>query len=182
MGSMDLVNLASMAGVSGFLHPDEALRLCELASGKDVLELGAFCGLSAFCMAITAKSVLSLDHFSSATDGQRHTGELTTLEDYKRAVARFANVLPPVIATSEQGDAIISGPFDLVFVDATHTRKEVLADIDRWWPKVKPGGIFCGHDYGHDHYPGVKEAFDERFGTAPEGTTVGTLRWVTKPA
>lgn len=178
---MDLINLASLAGVSGFLHPSEAEKLCELAAGKGVLEIGAFCGLSAFCMALTAESVLSLDHFCAATDGQRHTGAITTLEDYKRAVARFTNVLPPVVATSEQASTVVSGPFDMVLVDATHTREEVLADIDRWWPKVKPGGVFCGHDYGHDNYPGVKEAFDERFGPAPEGTTVVTLRWVTKP-
>jgi hypothetical protein len=24
----------------------------------------------------------------------------------------------------------------------------VQADIAAWWPKVQPGGILCGHDYG----------------------------------
>jgi len=36
----------------------------------------------------------------------------------------------------------------LVFIDADHTEEAVLADIEAWWPKVMPGGILSGHDYG----------------------------------
>lgn len=39
--------------------------------------------------------------------------------------------------------------FDLVFIDADHHVEHVLADCAAWWPCVKPGGILCGHDYGH---------------------------------
>jgi predicted O-methyltransferase YrrM len=48
--------------------------------------------------------------------------------------------------------------FDFVFIDADHSFKAVVKDIVVWHPKVKPGGLLCGHDYGYD--VGVTEAVD----------------------
>lgn len=36
-----------------------------------------------------------------------------------------------------------------VFVDASHVYEDVATDLRLWWQKVEPGGLFCGHDYGH---------------------------------
>lgn len=36
---------------------------------------------------------------------------------------------------------------DFVYLDARHDYRSVLADIQRWALKVKPGGIIAGHDY-----------------------------------
>lgn len=36
---------------------------------------------------------------------------------------------------------------DFVFVDADHSYDKVKEDLINWYPKVKPGGLFCGHDY-----------------------------------
>jgi hypothetical protein len=38
--------------------------------------------------------------------------------------------------------------FDSVYVDALHTRDALLADLRTWWPKVRPGGLMSGDDYG----------------------------------
>jgi|WetSurMetagenome_2_1015567.scaffolds.fasta_scaffold20719_5 hypothetical protein len=37
--------------------------------------------------------------------------------------------------------------FDFVFIDGDHSYLAVLADLEAWWPKVKPGKIFSGHDF-----------------------------------
>lgn len=181
---MNLLEKATSEGVQGFLHCDDCWRLAELARGKDVLECGAYRGLSAYCMAQTAKSVQSVDTFASATDGQRQTDKLTTLDDYKKAVARFPNVLPPIVATSEEADKLpeMQGRFfDFVFVDAGHDYINVRADIVRWYPRVRMGGTIAFHDYAADGpYPDVKKAVDEAFGEPPEGTVEMGLRWITK--
>jgi hypothetical protein len=44
-----------------------------------------------------------------------------------------------------------------------HDYENVKADILAWKPKVKPGGIMAGHDYG-PHAPGVIKAVNEVFG------------------
>jgi hypothetical protein len=41
------------------------------------------------------------------------------------------------------------------FIDASHKRPEVEADIDALYPKIKPGGLICGHDFD---LPGVYAA------------------------
>ena len=54
---------------------------------------------------------------------------------------------------------------DFVFIDAEHTYECVKQDIYLWYPKVKSGGILCGHDYDgrgdHSGRFGVKKAVDE---------------------
>jgi hypothetical protein len=39
------------------------------------------------------------------------------------------------------------GQFDFVYLDGNHSYSAVLDDMDAWWPKVKQGGMFCGHDF-----------------------------------
>lgn len=54
---------------------------------------------------------------------------------------------------------------DEVFIDGDHKYHSVIADIDAWLPKMKPGGIMSGHDYG-TFAQGVIDAVTERFGTS----------------
>ena len=37
---------------------------------------------------------------------------------------------------------------DFVYLDANHAYKAVKADIAAWWPKIRPGGMLAGDDYG----------------------------------
>lgn len=37
--------------------------------------------------------------------------------------------------------------FDAVFIDGSHTYEDVYKDISNWFPKVKDGGFFSGHDW-----------------------------------
>jgi hypothetical protein len=37
--------------------------------------------------------------------------------------------------------------FDLIYIDADHTYDGCKADLEAWWPKMKPGGFFTGDDY-----------------------------------
>lgn len=55
------------------------------------------------------------------------------------------------------------GTLDFVFLDADHSYESVKADIEAWLPKIKKGGLLCGHDYDNKEYAawGVKRAVGE---------------------
>lgn len=36
---------------------------------------------------------------------------------------------------------------DFAYIDGAHDYTNVTADLAAWWPKVRPGGIFGGHDF-----------------------------------
>jgi hypothetical protein len=56
---------------------------------------------------------------------------------------------------------------DFVFIDARHDYESVLEDLEVWFDKVRPGGIFAGHDYVDGEFMqgvfGVQRAVDEFF-------------------
>ena len=66
------------------------------------------------------------------------------------------------------------GSLDFCYIDANHRYFEVAQDIRAWRPKVRPGGIICGHDYFS--HGSVKKAVDDWaaetnnyiFSTAPD--------------
>ena len=37
--------------------------------------------------------------------------------------------------------------FDFIYLDADHSLEGIRDDIKYWYPKLKKGGIFSGHDY-----------------------------------
>lgn len=58
--------------------------------------------------------------------------------------------------------------FDFIYVDGNHSYEFVKKDLKNWYPKVKKGGLFSGHDYVQGFYGpnnstpfGVKSAVDE---------------------
>ncbi len=58
--------------------------------------------------------------------------------------------------------------FDFVYTDGNHCLLQCQEDLQAWYPKVKPGGVFGGHDFNME---GVSRAVEHVF---PEGVTVGS--------
>ena len=49
----------------------------------------------------------------------------------------------------EAAGQIQNGLLDFAFIDGDHTHEGVSRDLDAWWPKVRDGGLLCGHDWRH---------------------------------
>lgn len=39
------------------------------------------------------------------------------------------------------------GSLDFAYLDGNHCLDAVRLDLAAWWPKIRHGGIMCGHDY-----------------------------------
>lgn len=88
-----------------------------------------------------------------------------SVEIFKSNISRcgFDFISPHKINSVDGASLFNDGTFQFVLIDADHNFEPVKNDIAAWLPKVAPGGILCGHDYGGDHV-GVKLAVDEVFG------------------
>lgn len=76
---------------------------------------------------------------------------------------------------------------DFVFLDADHTEAAVGADLKAWYPKLRSGGLLCGHDYGHRRERtgrfGVRRAVNEFAEAHVLDVSVGegNVWWIRKP-
>jgi predicted O-methyltransferase YrrM len=85
-------------------------------------------------------------------------------------------------------DAIYYIPdnMDFIYIDGDHSFDNVLEDIRLYEPKVRVGGILCGHDYPCSKYPEVEKAVDfyagqfnrELYSTREIDVKVGMWWWI----
>ena len=49
--------------------------------------------------------------------------------------------------------------FDYIFIDGLHTYEQCIMDVENYYSKLKPGGLFSGHDFNYSE--GVNRAINE---------------------
>jgi hypothetical protein len=79
-------------------------------------------------------------------------------ESYKKAVALNTDVTVLRTTSKDAAENMENGLLDFVYIDAQHTYDAVREDLGLWYPKVKVGGVFAGHDY---HMDEVQQAVRE---------------------
>lgn len=73
---------------------------------------------------------------------------------WEKVCNRFSNeVKQGVVAIHRSTSAGVAGSVadesvDWVYIDGNHTYEFVLEDLRCWYPKVRPGGLVAGDDYG----------------------------------
>jgi hypothetical protein len=141
--------------------------------GLQIAEVGSWLGESAITMLQAADRqarVHCIDHWrgTNTADGTANIvtqlgGKDVVRDIFRKNVAQLGEDIVPLEMESEKAaDTFSDGCLDIVFIDAEHTENAVAADIKAWWPKVRYGGILCGHDYFQDS-PGVVKAVDAAF-------------------
>ncbi len=75
--------------------------------------------------------------------------ELMEAEIEYVSITQFASERRNTLRMESIEAALVLGDIqvDFVFIDGNHLYECVKADLAAWWPKVRPGGLFCGHDY-----------------------------------
>lgn len=145
-----------------------------LQDGDTIAEVGVWMGRSIIFMAQTLKrmgkrvKLIAVDTFQGEAGQVEHVETVAAHGGSIRA-AFEANVKRCGVADMVQiieGDSadsaalIADGSLAFCYIDAAHEYDGVKRDILAWKSKVKPGGIFAGHDAQH---PPVMKAVEELF-------------------
>lgn len=94
----------------------------------------------------------------------------------------ISSVLVPMRMTSlEAAKQFEDNSLDFVFLDASHEYEDIMADLEAWYPKVKAGGLFAGHDYhvSRAAWPGVAAAVEEWMSKKGKKFDACEMCWIT---
>ena len=73
-------------------------------------------------------------------------GSVNTLETFVKNTESQKNIIP-ISGSSPEIVQDWLKPIDFIFLDASHKNPNDKDNIDFWLPKIKPGGMFLGHDW-----------------------------------
>jgi len=60
---------------------------------------------------------------------------------------KYPNATLIIKSSTEAVQEFQDNSLDFVYIDADHRMASVINDCQLWYPKVKIGGLLCGHDY-----------------------------------
>lgn len=142
-------------------------------AGSCLVELGVYMGRSACFLAVEAHNAargLRTIHIDNFVPMPKHMpcwskGRAVspdgTLYEPALAVLRATGATGWELWKADQLEAagrLADASCWAVWVDTDHEYPTTLAALRAWWPKVRPGGWFGGHDYDHPTFPGVTQA------------------------
>ena len=116
------------------------------------IEVGSWMGHSSCVLGQVAKDcggkLYCIDHWKGSPGVPHHKRE-GVFADFMFNINKFgvADCITPLVMDSASASKEFEdGVADLVFIDANHWYADVKQDIELWMPKIKKGGILCGHD------------------------------------
>lgn len=139
--------------IPGWLAPGDIRALSSLSStitDGHIVELGSLHGRSAYCLSVSSptSSIYCLDFWGGweciAEPGPPRPN---TIDVFKSYTKDCKNVVPVHLVHGQEYDPVWPDQVDMVFLDAAHTNPDDWNCIEYWLPKIRPGGILCGHDY-----------------------------------
>ena len=134
--------------------PDDAIAV----------EIGSFWGRSAIWFAQAAIrankpfNVFCVDCWDQISTPGHASAQWETRHHTDGALARFLQkvtaagvrdrIIPVPAPSTEAAHHFPLASIDFAFIDAAHDRVSVEADVRAWLPRMKPGGLLAGHDWG----------------------------------
>lgn len=129
---------------------DQILNLRYPAQG---IEVGVCLGMNSWFMLSECHNItklIGIDHYEPYTDWDRPISRAEQERNHRVLQAnlpmlgdRFYFMHADSQAAAEQ---LEDDGYDFVFIDGGHSMRQVLQDLDSYFPKVRTGGLIAGHD------------------------------------
>lgn len=135
--------------IDGWMTDNELAQLAEWAAQHErIVEVGSYLGRSTRALADhTPGVVYALDDWLGPRDVDLVPAVRRGLMGQFRAnlSERIADGHCQPVRCRYDAVPLAIEP-DMVFIDGSHALDDVRADIRTWRPRLKPGGLLCGHD------------------------------------
>jgi predicted O-methyltransferase YrrM len=160
--------------IQGWMHGCELEFLYNIVQtmkkNSIVVEIGSWKGRSAHALASGIKNsnkkmkLFCVDTFLGVSGNVRQTDEakVTSIREiFENNMKDFDyNILQ--LTSEEASRNFKDGSISLIFLDCDHSYESTSNDLNLWFPKLKKGGLFVGHDY-NEETPGCFNAVNEYF-------------------
>jgi hypothetical protein len=81
-------------------------------------------------------------------DSSNHKNHPSAYLEVMQSIKGYENRAFMIRALSNQVlDLFEDESLDFIYIDGNHTYNSVKEDMELWFPKLKKGGLFAGHDY-----------------------------------
>jgi hypothetical protein len=162
-----------LANLEGLIPNDVGLRLASLASlipsDLAIVEIGSYKGKSTCYLASGSRigqgaRVYAIDPWDlpgNAT-GRFKFADPTTYSTFVEQVfqAEVEDLVTPIRAFSSSLAKIWRQKIGLLYIDGSHTEKDVQRDWDLWSPFLAEPSVVAFDDYDTERNPGVKRVVD----------------------
>jgi len=152
-----------------FSYPKLYASMVQQFDDATFVEVGAWLGRSAAYMAVeianSNKNIkfICVDTWQGSTEHKNMVKDRDIYQEFLTNIEPVTNIITPYrMLSHEAAERFDDNSLDFVFIDASHDYINVMIDLKAWYPKVKKGGVFAGHDYNQS-WPGVIKAVDEFF-------------------
>ena len=159
--------------VEGWLSDAQGRALFRAAAETDgrgaIVEIGSWKGRSTTWLASGARlgghRVYAIDPHCRS----REYPSAETLDEFLGNLARngLADIVEPLVMTSEAAAAHIEGPVELLFIDGDHSYEAVRRDAELWLPRLIEGGTVMFHDVATAAYSGPRRIVREMVCRSP---------------
>lgn len=167
-----MIDFEFAAVIKGFMADDEAQKLydtaLEAASLGPCLEIGSYCGKSAYFIGLACKKreaiLFSVDHHRGSEEQQpdeeyfdpelfdQGLGRVNTFNFFQQTLelAGLISTVVPLVAESTTAARMWSTPLSLLFIDGGHSFEAASNDFRSWAPHIMDGGFLVIHDIFFD--------------------------------
>lgn len=129
-------------------------KVLNFESGLRGIEIGMSAGVTTrhFFDNLPDLNMVEIDPYTPYTDwnGDVHTDNRAenTLAEFWSRNEQHRHKIRHFRSTSDHAAKFLAdSAFDFIFIDGLHTYEQVLKDCENYYPKIKSGGLFAGHDY-----------------------------------
>ena len=144
----------------------ELVPILKKINAKIGIEIGVDEGLTSryFLSQLPELKLFGIDPYSEYLDWNgnylNQDGRNDTFDLANSRLNKFGERYVLYRVTSDEAvDKFVDDAYDFIFIDGLHEYNQLLKDCANYWPKIKKGGVFAGHDY--TAIEGVRKAADE---------------------